>query len=206
MARKEKKYHFIYKTTNLLSGKYYIGAHSTDNLDDGYIGSGNRLRLAIKKHGRENFKREIVEFLNNKSELYNRESEIVNLDEIAKIDCMNLRVGGEGGGTKQSAKVTNQKRWVENREDNLKLAADNFKKLWEIGVFKGRDVSGDKNPMFGNTHSEETKKKMSDRGTGKSNSQYGSCWITKEGVNKKIKKYELDSHINNGWNLGRKMK
>ena len=49
MARKEKKYHFIYKTTNLLSGKYYIGMHSTDNLDDGYLGSGYRLRLAIKK-------------------------------------------------------------------------------------------------------------------------------------------------------------
>ena len=64
MARKEKKYHFIYKTTNLLSGKYYIGMHSTDNLDDGYLGSGRRLRYSINKYGKESHKREIIEFVN----------------------------------------------------------------------------------------------------------------------------------------------
>jgi len=205
MARKEKKFHFIYKTTDLLSGKYYIGMHSTDNLDDGYMGSGNRLILAIRKHGKNNFSREILEFVDTRYELHIREEEIVNLDEIAKVECMNLRVGGEGG-TKESARVTNQKRWVENRDDNLQLASDNFKKLWETGIFKGRDTSGDKNPMFGNTHSEETKKKMSDKGTGKSNSQYGSCWITKDGNNKKIKKEELDTYISQGWEKGRKLK
>ena len=62
MARKEKKYHFIYKTTNVLSGRYYIGMHSTSNLDDGYLGSGNRLKLAVRKHGKENFIREILEY------------------------------------------------------------------------------------------------------------------------------------------------
>ena len=48
MVRKEKQYHFIYKTINLISGKYYIGMHSTDDLEDGYMGSGNCLRLAIR--------------------------------------------------------------------------------------------------------------------------------------------------------------
>ena len=42
MARKEKQYHFIYKTTNIITERYYYGMHSTDNLEDGYLGSGKR--------------------------------------------------------------------------------------------------------------------------------------------------------------------
>ena len=56
MARKEKKYHFIYKTTNLLTGRYYIGMHSTDNLEDGYLGSGKRLRHSVNKYGKDRVK------------------------------------------------------------------------------------------------------------------------------------------------------
>ena len=118
MARKEKKYHFIYKTTNVLSGKYYIGMHSTDDLEDGYLGSGNRLRMSVRKHGKENFKREILEFCETRDELKKRESEIVNLDELAKKECMNLKVGGEGG-------------WSENAKSKFIWLLDNdieFKK------------------------------------------------------------------------------
>ena len=98
MARKEKKYHIIYKTTNLLSGKYYIGMHSTDDLNDGYLGSGKRLKYSVNKYGKENHKREIIEFCDSREELISREEEIVNLNEIAKEECINLRVGGDSNG------------------------------------------------------------------------------------------------------------
>jgi hypothetical protein len=97
MARKEKQYHYIYKTTNMLNGKYYYGMHSTDNLNNDYFGSGRRLKRSLNKYGKENHKVDIIEFLSNRKSLVDREKEIVNLNEVAKENCMNLRIGGTGG-------------------------------------------------------------------------------------------------------------
>lgn len=52
---------FVYITTNLINGKQYIGSHSTNNSNDGYIGSGKYFLRSVKKYGKENFKREIIE-------------------------------------------------------------------------------------------------------------------------------------------------
>lgn len=61
-------YGVIYKTTNLVNGKIYIGQHKTQIIDDGYIGSGKLIRLAIEKYGIENFVREILELVQSKEE------------------------------------------------------------------------------------------------------------------------------------------
>jgi len=95
--RKEKKYHYIYKTTNILNGRYYYGLHSTDNLEDGYLGSGTYLKRSLNKYGKENFNKEILEFCSSREELKSREKDIVNLQEIAKKECMNLHTGGAMG-------------------------------------------------------------------------------------------------------------
>lgn len=89
-------YHFIYKTTNLINGKIYIGAHSTDNMNDSYLGSGFLLHRAIKKYGRENFQREIIHFCENSEELYQLEREIVNEEFIVRDDVYNVTLGGGG--------------------------------------------------------------------------------------------------------------
>lgn len=211
MARKEKKYHFIYKTTNMLSGRYYIGMHSTDDLDDGYLGSGNRLRLAVRKHGRENFVREILEFYDSREELKIREEEIIDLNEIAKEDCMNLVVGGGGfmldehhyecskaGGKSLSKKRTEDKKLAEMYS---LMNSNNLKKAHENGKLKYDNFNN-------KYHSEETKLLMSEshvgKGTGNANSQFGTCWVTKNGLNKKIKKEEIGEYLNNDWEKGRK--
>lgn len=90
-------YHFIYKTTNLINGKIYIGAHSTDNINDSYLGSGSILHKAITKYGRESFQREIIHFCETPDELYQLESEIVNEEFIARDDVYNVTLGGGGG-------------------------------------------------------------------------------------------------------------
>lgn len=59
MARKEKKYHFIYKTIDTRNENFYIGMHSSDNLNDGYLGSGKRIRNIKQKHGKDVLKLEI---------------------------------------------------------------------------------------------------------------------------------------------------
>lgn len=54
-------YGYIYKTTNLINGKFYIGKHKSEKYDPSYYGSGKIIRLAIKKYGLENFKNEVLE-------------------------------------------------------------------------------------------------------------------------------------------------
>ena len=207
MARKQKKYHYIYKTTCNVNGKYYIGMHSTDNLEDGYMGSGKRLWNSINYHGKENHVKEILEYCKSRKELVNLEKKIVNEQLINEELCMNLKLGGDGG-------------WHENakKAHHLKLAEDliyrqNYsKKMSEAN--KNQYVNGkrEKNYFYdwsGNKHSEETKNKMSDlrkgTGIGEKNSVYGRKWMYKKDESPKmIKKEEIDNHLKNGWLFGKK--
>lgn len=91
------KYYFMYKTTNLVNGKIYIGVHSTNNIDDGYLGSGLAILNAISKYGKENFIREIIEYFDNMEDAYIKETEIVNIEFKNRKDTYNLSVGGIGG-------------------------------------------------------------------------------------------------------------
>lgn len=206
MARKEKKFHFIYKTTNLLNGKYYIGMHSTNNIDDGYLGSGKRLKYSVNKYGKENHTREIIEFVDDRMNLRKREEEIVNLNEIAKEMCMNLRIGGEWGSVdiryeKQSSWLKSKWNETEYREKIIRLSGERMKQHHKNGKIKYDTFTGKE-------HANEAKEKMSNakkgQGIGESNSQFGTCWITKNDINKKIKKEELDAFISLGWTKGRK--
>jgi len=210
MARKEKKYHYIYKTTNLKNGRYYVGMHSTDNFEDGYMGSGKRFRRSLNKHGKENFKFEILEFLQNRESLIEREKELVNEGLLKDSLSMNLKKGGTGGFVNDE----HRKKFFETSHDGFrkklkedeefrnkisKIASDNFKKAWENGKVKHFDWTGKK-------HKKETKLKMSEKAklrSGEKSSQFGTCWITNGIKNKKIKKEELNKYICNGWYSGR---
>ena len=89
---------YIYKTTNLLNGHFYIGQKNKDIFDPAYYGSGTILQRAIKKYGKENFKIEVLEFVD--LEILN-EREIFHIAETGALlsENYNITKGGTGGDT-----------------------------------------------------------------------------------------------------------
>jgi len=213
MYKVNRKYHFIYKTTNLITKSYYIGMHSTDNLDDGYLGSGRRLRYSINQYGKENHKRKILEFCKSRQELMSKEKEVVNLNEIAKKECMNLMIGGKGGypyqhnpeGAKRFQKAGNDA-FIEKLKSDPKMRqlfvdlGNRLNESGKAGKWTGQEFKGKR-------HSEETKNKIgranSITQSGSKNSQYGTMWITNEKQDAKIKKCDP---IPEGYRKGRNKK
>jgi group I intron endonuclease len=99
----KKKYHYLYKTTNLINGKFYYGMHSTDSLKDGYKGSGTLLKRSINKYGIENFKLEILEFFDTREALMEAEKKLITELQVVDSNCMNLKPGGSGGFLREVA-------------------------------------------------------------------------------------------------------
>jgi hypothetical protein len=90
--------YIIYKTTNLINNKTYIGIHQTNNINDGYLGSGLAMEKAIKKYRKENFKREILEECNSYDELLEREKFYVDEKWVKDRMNYNLKTGGQSFG------------------------------------------------------------------------------------------------------------
>lgn len=90
-------YYFVYKTTNKLNDKYYIGQHRTECIDDGYLGSGKVFRKALKKYGKDNFYREILEFADSPETLNELEKKYITIDDIQSDNCYNQMSGGKNG-------------------------------------------------------------------------------------------------------------
>ena len=206
MIRADKRrLHYIYKITRF-DGKFYIGMHSTNVLEDGYFGSGKLITRSIKKHGIEKHSKEIVEFLDTREALKLREKEIVIQEIIDDPLCMNLQLGGGGGflneehqkkcaaaGGKVGGLIAMNKLNAnpEIRKKSVETARANGT-LFTLG-------------MLGKKHSVDARAKMSSSGTGEKNSSYGTCWVIKADIKPfKIKKEQLDEYIQNGYSRGRK--
>lgn len=129
-------YYTIYKTTNTVNGKIYVGMHKTKNLNDGYLGSGSSLKKAVLKYGKKSFKKEILHIFDNKEDMIQKEQELVDLDFVLREDTYNMITGG---------RTALGYRHTEDHKDKM-----------------SRMMRGSNNPQFGKKQSEETKKKRSE--------------------------------------------
>lgn len=118
----------IYKTTNLLNGKIYIGKDKKNNKN--YLGSGVALKESIKKYGKNNFKKEIICFCNNIEELNEKEKYYIKFyNSQDKNIGYNITDGGDGNSLSWNGPKLNDSH-KKNISDGLKKS-DKFKKMWE---------------------------------------------------------------------------
>jgi group I intron endonuclease len=150
----------IYKTTNLINGKFYIGKDSKNSKT--YLGSGIAISKAITKYGKENFTKEIIEVCENLKHLSEREIYWIDFyDAVNDINSYNMANGGQGGDlSKFKTKSTKGKTYEEMYG---KEKSDEIKKL------RSEHFTGENNPMFGKTLSKEHIQKMNE---GKKTSTY----------------------------------
>jgi len=150
----QRKFHIIYKTTCSVTGKWYIGMHSTDKIDDGYKGSGTHLWHSIKKYGKENHTTEILEYLSDRKSLAARE-EVLIAEAKKDPKCMNIARGGEGYYDRPPT--------AEETKAKLSAASKNYVRTpeWYEKIVESRKKNGT------NLHTAETKKRLSEVQTGK---------------------------------------
>ena len=87
-------YYTVYKITSKKDGKIYIGVHKTDDLNDGYMGSGTRIINAIQKYGTDSFTKEILYCYDCEKDALLMEKNIVDEDFIKDPKTFNLVTGG----------------------------------------------------------------------------------------------------------------
>jgi len=212
--------YLIYKITNKVNNKIYIGKHKTDDIEDGYMGSGYLLKKAIDKYGEELFIKDILYVFDNEEKMNNMEKEIVNEEFLQRSDVYNLREGGEGGfdyinKTGKNINWGNRKGGMKHKdliESNMSYrdmysskASANLKKAHAEGKCKY-------NNFIGKKHSEETKKKIGESNSlshlGIGNPNFNKVWMFNSLLNKNImvKKDEINKFLSEGWKLGRKLK
>ena len=156
-----KMFYYLYKITNWFNGKIYIGVHKTNDLDDGYMGSGSLLSKAKKKYGLEYFTKEILQQFESVEEMFEAESQIVNEEFVKDESTYNLTPGGHIPPICVSQSEEAKKK-ISEAHRGKKLSEETKEKLrnitlsqWESGIHKGHPKS------------EETKQKISEAQKGK---------------------------------------
>ena len=151
-----RKHHIVYKTTCQITGRFYFGLHSTDNLDDGYLGSGVRLGRSIKKHGKDSHTRETLREFTTREEASNFEKQIITPEIRKDPMCMNCAPGGMGAVDRPAT----------SEETRAKLSAKSKSYIRTKDWYEKVVATRKANNSY--IHSPETRQRLSEINKGKS--------------------------------------
>lgn len=219
------KFHLVYKITNHIDGRIYIGVHKTNRIDDSYMGSSKELKQDIKKLGINNFTKTILFNFNNSEEMFEKEARLVNRGFVNRRDTYNKSLGGLNtiefvNENIDRFKPKNKRiQWAKKgrREANkvgahLKGSQKHHFLLKNDSNYKNKYIkacSGRPGSFKGRKHKQSTKIKMRKAKlglfNGQSNPNYGKKWMhnphSKE--SKSIHKSNIKKMLSRGWILGR---
>lgn len=192
-------HYLIYKITNNLNGKIYIGKHITDNLDDGYMGSGTAIRRAVKKYGIENFTKEILFDVYGEDMMNFLEEAIVDEAFVARKDTYNMTLGGRGRTHVEHSEETRRKLSEANKgkhhseESKKKMseAKKGFRHSEETKKKMSNAQSGHPGYTKGKHHTEESRRKISEANKGRSFSEEHKQNISKHHADVSGKRHPL---------------
>ena len=186
--------YYIYRITNLINGKTYIGQHKYKDLNEYYMGSGKHLIRAQKKYGIENFKKEILVFNIPKEEQANiLEKTFISSEreKVGRENCYNIADGSYGGGMKGRHFTEEHKRKLSKAHKGKIVSEETRKKLSDVH-------KGIQSPNKGRKFSEEHKKRLSEAHKGK------PAWNKGMKMSEEYKKQCSETHKGRpAWNKGK---
>lgn len=187
----------VYQITNLVNNKIYVGVHQTTDTNDEYFSSSRAVKQAVKKYGKENFRKDILFVYDNPEEMFLKEKEIVNEEFVQRKDTYNITCGGIGSWHHWN---DGSERHKESARKGAKKAGQNLQDY----LRKNPDKRIPPPDWTGKSHSKESKRKISEANkialAGEKNPNYGKVWcVRKNATEYTDRKPYYPDEIPEGW-------
>jgi len=200
-------YYYLYKITNKKNKRVYVGVHKTEDLLDGYMGSGKLIKAAVAKYGLSSFDKEILMFCESYEKLLEVERNVVNSIFVHRTSSYNLRIGGHGGFDYINNNNVSKFKGRKHTQETKKKIGEKLSIMFSQGIYKqyftfrmlGNDYNpnikckGSAHPAYGKPKSPEHKLKISNAiksvyatgvrlspniyRTGELHPAFGSVWV-----------------------------